>query len=90
MFEILIACAAVIFVVFCVALVAKLVLAVVMLPINLGLLLIKGLLVLVCVVPVVILSIGIASLVPLVLLMVLGLPIVIVVGCIVLLVKLLT
>ena len=90
MFEILIACAAVIFAVFCVALVAKIVLAVVMLPINLGLFLIKGLLVLLCVGPVVIVSIGIASLVPLVLLIIFGLPVVIVVGCIVLLVKLFT
>jgi hypothetical protein len=90
MFEILFACAAVIFVIFCVVLLAKLVLAVVLFPINLGLFLIKGLLVLLCIVPIVIVTIGLASLVPLMILAILGVPLLVVIGGVVLLVKLLS
>jgi hypothetical protein len=90
MLEFLVACAGVIVAVSCVALVAKLLLAVVLLPIQLGVFLIKGLVIALCVVPVVAVSIGIAALVPIAVLAVLGLPILIVVGGIVLLIKLLT
>lgn len=90
MLEILFGCAGVIVAVLCVVFVAKLLLTVVLLPIHLGLFLIKGLVVALCVVPVVVVSIGIASLVPLVVLMVLGLPVLILVGGVILLIKLFT
>jgi hypothetical protein len=74
----------------CVAFVVKLVLTVILLPIHLGLFLVKGLLVALCVVPVVAVTIGLVSLVPLAVIMIMGLPILIVIGGIVLLIKLLT
>lgn len=90
MFEILFACAGVVVAVLCVAFVAKLVLTILLIPIHLGLFLVKGLLVLLCAVPVVIVTIGIVSLLPLAVICMIGLPILVVVGGVVLLVKLLT
>lgn len=90
MFEFLVACAGVVVAVLCLAFVAKLVLTVIMLPIHLGLFLVKGLLVALCVVPIVAISIGVVSFVPLVVLVVLGLPVLIVVGGVILLIKFLT
>lgn len=98
MFETLFACAAIIFAVVSVVFVAKLFLTVVLLPIHFGLFLIKGLLILLCVVPVIVVSviasIGVVSLVPLVALMIplmiFGLPVLLLIGGIVLLIKLLT
>jgi hypothetical protein len=70
--------------------VAKLVLALVLLPIHIGFFIIKGLLLLVFALPAVIVLIGAAALAVPVVLAVLGLPILLVVGAIVLLVKLLS
>lgn len=90
MFEILFVCAGIVVAILCVAFVAKLVLSILMLPIHLGLFLVKGLLVLLFAVPAVILTVGIASLVPIALVMIIGLPVLAVVGGIVLLIKFLT
>ena len=70
--------------------VAKLVLALVLLPFQIGFFIFKGLLLLVFAVPIVIVLIGAAALVIPIVFAVLGLPVLLFVGGIVLLVKLLT
>lgn len=87
MFEALFAIAAVVGVLVLVGVVVKLALALVLLPLKLGFFLLKGLVALLCVVPIVIVSVGIASIVPLMLLAVLGLPLLVLIGGVILLVK---
>lgn len=73
-----------------VALVAKLVLTLVLLPIHIAFFFVKGLLLLVFAVPVVVVLLGVAAVAVPIVMAVLGLPILLVVGGIVLLVKLLS
>jgi hypothetical protein len=90
MFEILTVFAAVFVALGFVLFVAKLVLALVLLPFQIGFFIFKGLLLLVFAVPIVIVLIGAAALVIPIVFAVLGLPVLLFVGGIVLLVKLLT
>jgi len=90
MFEILTVCAAALFGLGVVLVLAKLVLMLVLLPIQIGFFIVKGLLLLVFAVPIVVVLIGVAALVIPIVFAVLGLPVLLFVGGIVLLVKLLT
>jgi len=89
MFEILIVCAVVFASLFLMAIAVKLVFSLILLPIQIGLFLVKGLLFLVFGLPLILLSIAAASIV-LPVLAVFALPILVVVGGVVLLVKILS
>jgi hypothetical protein len=89
MFEIMTACGLIFAGLFLVAIALKLVLALVLLPLQIGLFFVKGLLFLVFGLPLILLSIAAASIV-IPLLAVFALPVLVVVGGIVLLVKILT
>jgi hypothetical protein len=90
MFEILAVFAAVFIALGFVLFVAKLALALILLPIHIGFFIFKGVLLLVFAVPIVIVVIGVAALAVPIVLGVVGLPVLLFVGGIVLLVKLLT
>jgi len=87
MFEVLVVFAAALLGLAAVGVVIKILLAILLLPLKVGLFLIGGVLAAFCVVPAAVVSIGVLSIVPLVLLSILGFPLVIVVGGIILLVK---